>query len=38
MFQMTGLFAEFERAMIVERSRLASRGHGVRVSGLGVAQ
>jgi len=34
MFQMMGVFAEFERAMIAERSVPALRGPGVRVNGL----
>jgi len=37
MFQMLGVFAEFERAMIVDRSRLASRRRGARESGSGVS-
>jgi Resolvase, N terminal domain len=32
MFQMMGVFAEFERAIIQERSVLASRGPGARVN------
>jgi hypothetical protein len=38
MFQMMGVFAEFERAMIAERVRPALRGPGVRANALGVPQ
>jgi hypothetical protein len=38
MFQMMGVFAEFERAMIRNESVLASRGPGVRVNASGVPQ
>src|SRR5262249_4890064 len=39
MFQMMGVFAEFERAMIQERVRAGlARGPGVRVNALGAPQ
>jgi hypothetical protein len=38
MFQMMGVFAEFERAMIQERVRAGSRGPGVRVNAWDAPQ
>jgi DNA invertase Pin-like site-specific DNA recombinase len=38
MFQMMGVFAEFERATIVERVKAGLSQGGARGSGLGVAR